>query len=312
MLGRLKRRIPADHPAFAGLPVTMVTLGRGAERAAVHVSGRFSPERTPLVCLAGYHRNMSDYGELMRALSRFQRGDWPVVLVDLLGRGRSDDRRSKAEYGSPRDAHDLCDIAAALCIERAVFLGQGYGGQVVMALAAQRPTLIAGAILIDAGPVTDSRGIVRLRNNLDYIAGLRGARQVEAGYRRMLAVDYPGLGEARLAGLIQHCHWFDRSGRARPLFDPYLVKALQAFGLEDVLVAQWPLYEALRPIPLMLMRTQLTDQLRRETFEEMVRRRPDAIALTVAGQGSPLLFDEPEEVDAVTQFLLALSSRKAA
>ena len=53
----------------------------------------------------------------------------------------------------------------------------------------------------------------------------------------------------------------------------------------------------------MLLRTQLTDQLRRETFDEMTRRRPDAVALTIAGQGSPALFDQREEIEAVAEFV---------
>jgi hypothetical protein len=73
---------------------------------------------------------------------------------------------------------------------------------------------------------------------------------------------------------------------------------------------QWPLFDALAIAPLLLLRTQLTDQLRRETFDEMRRRRPDALALTIAGQGSPALFDQSEEIEAVAQFVLGISQRE--
>ena len=69
------------------------------------------------------------------------------------------------------------------------------------------------------------------------------------------------------------------------------------------------LFDALTCAPLMLLRTQLTDQLRRETFDEMVRRRPDAEALTIAGQGSPALFDQREEIEAVAEFVIGTSTR---
>ena len=62
---------------------------------------------------------------------------------------------------------------------------------------------------------------------------------------------------------------------------------------------------------LMLLRTQLTDQLRRETFDEMARRRPDAVALLIAGQGSPALFDQHEEIQAVARFVETNSARLA-
>ena len=77
-----------------------------------------------------------------------------------------------------------------------------------------------------------------------------------------------------------------------------------------MLAAQWPLFDALAGVPLMLLRTQLTDQVRRQTFEEMLRRRPDAVALTIAGQGSPALFDQHQEIEAVADFVIGVSSTR--
>jgi hypothetical protein len=63
------------------------------------------------------------------------------------------------------------------------------------------------------------------------------------------------------------------------------------------------LFDALNGVPLLLLRSQMTDLLRRETFDEMMRRRPDAEALVIAGQGSPALLDLPEEVGAIADFV---------
>jgi hypothetical protein len=168
--------------------------------------------------------------------------------------------------------------------------------------------------LLDSGPVTDSRGIVRLRNNLAHVEALRGARTVTTGVRRMMSGDYPGHSDVELDALALRSHWFDKRGRARPLFDPRLIEQIKDISFDDILVAQWPLYEALGCAPLMLLRTQLTDQLRRETFDEMVRRRPDATAAAIAGQGSPALFDQQAEIEAVAAFVFraGTTSRRAA
>lgn len=304
-----KRFIPSDHPAFAGLPVQRVSVEDGVS-VAVHVTGTLSGRRLPVVCVPGYQRNMTDFSAFSDYFQRVGGGRWPVVLLDLAGRGRADDRAKAVDYGSPRDAEDIAAVMAALGIDSAIMLGQGYGGQVVMALAAAHPLLVAGAVLLDAGPVTDSRGIVRLRNNLKHVESLRGAKAVAAGFRRMLAGDYPGIGEATLDMLAGRSHFVDKRGRARPLYDPRLIAALDDFNFDDVLVAQWPLFEALNAAPLMLLRTQLTDQVRRETFEEMTRRRSDATALTIAGQGSPALFDQHEEIEAVAEFIIATSTQR--
>lgn len=306
---RKRRIIPDDHRPFAAFPVDYVQTRQAAVRAAVHLTAPLTPNAVPLVCLAGLHRNMSDFADFVDYFRRLGSGNWPVVLIDLPGRGRADDRLRAGDYGSLADARDVADILAALGIGRAIMLGQGHGGQVVMALAAAHPLLVAGTILLDAGPVVDSRGIVRLRNNLKHIRELKGAKRVAAGLRRMLSGDYPELSEDALDALALRSHIIDKRGKARPLFDERLLEPLETISFDDVLTPQWALFEALNHRPLMILRTQLTDQLRRETYEEMVRRRPDAVALTIAGQGSPALFDQHEEIEAVAGFIFKTAAK---
>lgn len=308
-----QRPLPADHKGFAALPVRLVTVGRGAEQMAVHVAGTLRPGRTPLVCVAGYNRNMVDWADFLRLARQELRETIPIVLVDLKGRGRSTDRQAAAEYSSLADAADLLEMMRALAIERAVFAGQGYGGQVLMALAARRPSLMAGTVLVDAGPVSDSRGLVRLRVTLNDLMGVRGESSLRPMLRRMVAADYPGVPEAVLDGLIFRSHFVDKRGRLQTLFDPALIKLLEPFDLDDVLVAQWPLFDALNAAPLLMMRTQMTQQLRRETFEEMMKRRRDAEAFIIEGQGSPALLDNVEDVQPITEFVQrVLGAKKAA
>jgi pimeloyl-ACP methyl ester carboxylesterase len=307
------RIVPSDHKALAGLPVQMVTVGRDAEQLAVHIGGVLGPERVPVICVAGYNRNMADYSDFVRLAGLAMSEANPIVLVDLKGRGRSSDRPRLTGYSSLADAADLTEVARALAIERAIFVGQGYGGQVLMALAAARPSLISGTVLIDAGPVSDSRGLVRLRGTLDDLTGVRGEASLKPMLRRMLAADYPGMPEAALDGLAYRSHFVDRRGRLQPLFDPALIKLLEPFDLDDVLVAQWPLFDALSAAPLMMMRTQLTQQLRRETFEEMMKRRRDAEAFVIEQQGSPALLDNAEDVQPIADFVKrVMGPRRAA
>jgi pimeloyl-ACP methyl ester carboxylesterase len=306
------RIIPADHKPFASLPVQLVTVGPAAERVAVHVDGRILSGRTAIVCVPGYHRNMTDYADFLRLL-RQAGEDAPVVLVDLKGRGRSTDRKGHRGYVSVNDAADLAEVMRALAIERAIFVGQGYGGQILMALTATQPAMVAGAVLIDSGPVSDTRGLVRLRGNLDDLEGVRSAQGLRAMLRRMLGADYPGLAEGALDALAERTHFIDRRNRAVPLFDPALVRLLDAFEFDDVLVAQWPLFDALAHAPLLMMRTQLTQQLRRETFDEMMRHRRDSEAYVIEGQGSPALLDNAEDVQPIANFLRQiLRGKKAA
>lgn len=302
------RSAPDDHKPFSALPVQMMTLDSGAERVAIHVRGTLSSKRLPLLCVPGYHRNMTDFTEFAGHFQRLMGEDWPIVLVDMRGRGRSSHRADRNDYTSVGDARDLRIVADALGIESAVMMGQGYGGQVTMALAALQPRLIAGTILIDAGPVSDPRGLVRLRNNLRHIGEVRGKAHLNNVFRRMLAVDYPGLDEAELDALAARTHYIDARQHAKPLFDMHLLTMLETFEHDDVLVAQWALFNALAVGPLMMLRTQLTDQLRRETFEEMSRRRTDAVTVAIEGQGSPALLNSSKDAQAVAEFVRHVSA----
>ena len=305
---RLPRRsnprieVPAGSIAIAG---AMTAIYPAASPGGWHLIGR-----TPVLCVPGYQRNMSDFTEFSGLFHRMMGEDWPVVMVDLKGRGRSSDRIDKTRYVSTIDAHDLTQVCAALAIESAIFLGQGFGGQVVMALGALKPTLVAASVLIDAGPVSDPRGLVRLRNNLRDLDGPRSPAGLKSMFRRMLASDYPGVPEALLDTLATRTHYLDRRNRVQPLFDPHLIKMLEAFEHDDVLTAQWPLFNALSSMPMMMMRTQLTDQLRRDVFEEMMKRRRDADGYVIEGQASPALLNSVEDVEPVADFVRQLLKRR--
>jgi pimeloyl-ACP methyl ester carboxylesterase len=290
-------------PAAFTLPIRLITVGDAGSLMAVHVAGRLDSARVPLICIAGYQRNMSDFTDFTPLFQRLMATDWPVVLIDLRGRGRSAYRARGTDYASTNDARDVSAVVRALGIESAIFVGQGYGGQVIMALGAERPTAIAGAVLIDAGPVTAARGLVRMRSNLRQIDELRGASGLRTMFRKMLAADYPGADEAQLDRLTGRAHSIEADGRAQPLFDAALIKLLDDFGQDDILVPQWPLFDTLMGMPLMFLRTQLTDQLSPEILDAMMERRPDATSFIITNQGSPALLDHVEDAAAIAEFV---------
>src|SRR5690606_5081596 len=121
-----------------------------------------------------------------------------------------------------------------------------------------------------------------------------------------------GLPETVLDALALRSHFVDRRGRLQPLFDPALIRLLEPFDLDDVLVAQWQLFDALQVAPLLMLRTQLTQQLRRETLEEMMRRRRDAEAYVLENQGSPALLDSAGDVEPILAFMRQLTGKRKA
>ena len=147
---------------------------------------------------------------------------------------------------------------------------------------------------------------------LNELTGVRGEASLRPMLRRMTAADYPEAPEAMIDLLATRTHFVDKRGRLQPLFDPALIRLLEPFSLDDVLTAQWPLFDALATAPLLMMRTQMTQQLRRDTFEEMMRRRRDAEAFVIESQGSPALLDTLDDVQPIADFVREATGLKRA
>jgi pimeloyl-ACP methyl ester carboxylesterase len=72
-----------------------------------------------------------------------------VVAVDLRGHGRSDE--PDTGYDTDTAADDLAGLAAALDLDAPVVVGQSWGGNVVMSLAARHPRVAAAVACVDGG-----------------------------------------------------------------------------------------------------------------------------------------------------------------
>jgi pimeloyl-ACP methyl ester carboxylesterase len=72
--------------------------------------------------------------------------DHRVTIVDRPGHGLS---RRPRFFGTPRDqAKQIADGLAAAGVEQAVFVGHSFGCLVALALAEQRPAMVAGLVLV--------------------------------------------------------------------------------------------------------------------------------------------------------------------
>jgi pimeloyl-ACP methyl ester carboxylesterase len=65
----------------------------------------------------------------------------------------------------------------------------------------------------------------------------------------------------------------------------------------------WMAYSALRPIPTLAIRGELSDLLSAVTFDRMQQHKPDLVRVTVPNRGHPPQLDEPEAIEAIESFL---------
>lgn len=116
------------------------------DRVRLHVlrwSG--TPDATPFLLVHGLASN----AELWRGVAgRLAAAGHPVVAVDLRAHGRSDpdDRLDHATLTA-----DLVEVAAACALDRPVAVGQSWGGNLVVELAARHPAAVRSVVGVDGG-----------------------------------------------------------------------------------------------------------------------------------------------------------------
>lgn len=254
---------------------------------------------TPVLCLAGLTRNSKDLHELALHLGQTRR----VLAPDYRGRGRSAYDPDWRNYNVRVCLDDIRHLLAVAGVHRVAVIGTSLGGILAMAMAAAYPTLLAGAVLNDVGPEVEIAG---LRHIVEYIRVDRPQPDIDsavATIRRMLPrVQFrdPAIWQKMVEntyrkgddGLL-HFDW--DVAIVRPLLEP-------AEPTPDL----WPLFRALKRVPALALRGEVSEILSEATFAAMARAKPDMTQLTVAGTGHTPTLSEPEVRQAIDGFLARL------
>jgi pimeloyl-ACP methyl ester carboxylesterase len=280
---------------------------RDGLRLHVREHGERTAPGLPVVCLPGLARTTADFDTLARALAADAKRPRRVLALDYRGRGLSDHDPKPDNYAIPVELDDVLSVLTARSVESAVFVGTSRGGMIVMALAAVRPGIIAGAVLNDIGPVVDIQGLMRIKG---YVGKLPQPRTLEEGaeiQRRLFAAQFTRLGDADWLASAQRT-WREHDGRLVLTYDPQLAHALAAVDPDHPLPPLWPQFDALAQVPLMVIRGANSDLLSAATVEAMRARRREMATLVVPDQGHAPLLAEAETIARITAFVAQCES----
>ncbi|MDT3686559.1 MAG: alpha/beta hydrolase [Pseudorhodoplanes sp.] len=245
-------------------------------------------DSVPVVCLPGLSRNTADFDGLAITLAHDAIRPRRVLALDYRGRGASDYDRDPQNYNLAVELADVIAAVTALDAIPAVYVGTSRGGILTMLLAAARPTLIAGAVLNDIGPVIEPGGLMRIKS---YVGKLPEPRSFDEGadiLRRLFSAQFPRLtAEEWLEAARQT--WRRANGRLVLTYDARLRETLKAVDPEQPPPAMWNQFDALAGIPLMAIRGANSDILSAQTLQMMKARRKDLQTIEVADQGHPPL-----------------------
>jgi pimeloyl-ACP methyl ester carboxylesterase len=268
----------------------------------VRVWGAAHREALPVVCLPGLARTADDFDALAYHLATDPAQPRRVLALDYRGRGASDYDRDPQNYNLAVELADAIAVVTALEVHPAVYVGTSRGGLLAMLLAAARPTLLAGAVLNDIGPVIESKGLMRIKS---YVGKLPQPKDFEDGaeiLRRLFSAQFPRLTAAdwRSAALRT---WRETDGRLVLRYDARLADTLKGVDAAQPLPPMWPQFDALGHVPVMAIRGANSDILSAETVAAMRTRRPDLKVLEVPDQGHPPLLEGPDIADRIRSFV---------
>jgi pimeloyl-ACP methyl ester carboxylesterase len=242
-----------------------------------------------VVCLPGLARTVGDFDALAPALA-FGPQPRRVIAIDSRGRGQSDYDSNVENYNVAVELGDVVTILTALEIGPAVFVGSSRGGILTMLLGVAHPTAIAGAVLHDIGPVIEPKGLARIKS---YVGKLPQPRTFAEGgeiLRRLFDAQFPKLSPAQWLAAAERT-WKMDDGELVPTYDVRLSRTLAEFDIERPLPPLWNEFDALKRIPILVIRGANSDILSAKTVTAMRAHHPAMEWIEVPDQGHVPLLD---------------------
>jgi pimeloyl-ACP methyl ester carboxylesterase len=260
-----------------------------------------APGAPVVLCLHGLMRTGRDFEDLAQHLApRFR-----VIVPDVRGRGFSARDPSYANYQIPVYLADLGRLLAELGAARVTIVGTSMGGLMAMVLAAMQPEMVAGIVLNDVGPQVERAGIERIRGYAGKAPPVRDWAGAVAQVRLAYGAALPGLSDARWERLTRACYRADALGVPQPDADPLISEPLK--DVSKAAPDLWSLWSAIKRVPMLAIRGELSDILSAATVARMQREKPDLHTVTALNRGHAPLLDEPECVRAIDEFLSRLT-----
>lgn len=261
--------------------------------------GESGTGRLPVLCLHGLTRNARDFHELAVHLSG---SGHDVYVPEMRGRGESDPAREMHHYDLPTYVEDVELLLAELNIGRFISIGTSMGGLMTMILAVTDASRLAGAVINDVGPKLHLPGLERIAGNAirtpSFPTWVHAARELSSLHGEI----HPNW---KLADWIAHAKRVMRlspSGKIVPAYDSRIGQAF-ANPADMAAVDAWESWMALKDVPTLLLRGELSDLLSDEVAEQAVAALAKARLVCVPGVGHAPMLDEPEALAAIDRLI---------
>lgn len=258
--------------------------------------------RRPVLCLPGLTRNGRDFHDLAVHLSTGTDTARDVYTLDYRGRGRSEFDADWRNYAVPIEMLDVLDYLVVIGCHDVGIIGTSRGGLIAMVMAAAQPSTIGALVLNDIGPVIEHQGLARIASYVGRAPLPNSWPEAAKLVRDLFEKQFTRVPEADWETIARQL-FNETNGKPAPGYDAKLGRAFSV--LDGPIPALWPQFEALKRVPVLIIRGENSDLLSTQTVSEMLRRHARADTITVAGEGhAPLLRDAPTQ-QSIARFLAA-------
>jgi pimeloyl-ACP methyl ester carboxylesterase len=265
-----------------------------------------------VLCVHGLSRQGRDFDVLARALLARSSTNLCVVCPDVAGRGQSQWLKDATAYQVPTYAADMVALIRQLAPARLDWVGTSMGGLIGLGLLPHaqglQPTRVGRLVLNDVGPRIQWQALQRIAQYLgrgDTFSSLTEAAAALWEISSSFGPHTPAQWLDLCTPMVQP----DASspGRLRLHYDPAIalpVRAMTQAAAEQGESLLWQAYDSLK-MPTLLLRGMQSDLLSPETAQEMTQRGPRARLMEFEGVGHAPTLIAPDQLAAVTDFLLA-------
>jgi len=254
--------------------------------------------KLPVICLHGLTRNARDFEDLAVHLAQERR----VIVPEMRGRGLSEHAKDSNTYSPPTYVRDVERLLDELSIEQFVAVGTSMGGLMTMLLAANKPGRIAAVVMNDIGPEIQGAGVARIASYVGQGRNFPTWMHAARALQELHGAAYPDFNLDSWLHMAKRSLIVAQNGRISHDYD---LAIAEPFAKADNAAPPnlWLAYEALRDVPMLLVRGELSDLLAEDTVKQMGIRNPAMNSVTVPRVGHAPTLDEPEVRTAIDALL---------
>ena len=210
------------------------------------------------------------------------------VCFDYRGRGRSEWDEDIDNYNPLTEMNDVLDGMAALGISRAVVVGTSRGGIIAMLMGVARPSVLAGVVLNDIGPIIEALGLARHQDLCRPDAAARTTGPTPSRIlKRLHGAHFTALNDEHWLAFARMTYR-DEDGLPAADYDPGLAEDTRRHRFRPPDARPCGTSSArLRAVPVLAIRGGNSDLLSRRDRGAMAAEHPALRPDHVAGEGHP-------------------------